>query len=272
MPTTFDVIKQFLTEYPAAISTHGRRIKAIRCAHAEANVPLDLEIWSAPQVIRTGDQWAGISEALRHLPRTRYPVGLRGRRDAWLLVLVGTLGFTRSEAHSILESDVCLFPQMTIRNILVPQAELTKECPKCAVTRWLRISNLAAFGARMELRGILDPTLDQEVHDCWEGLNGEWRASPQLLPPIDRYGWVDNSQPLSLRSISTIVARCQGNPDPIEQAYKKKVATGRFRDASINDLADAYDDVDERLAALMLRTKEVLGESDELFHRITEIG
>lgn len=257
---------------PGAPSTHVRRLKVIRSIHQEARLSLDIPTRAIPTATRIGGEWASIPLALAHTTKQRFPVGVRGRRDAFLLVLIGTLGLSRSEARSIHQSDIQLFPEVTIRGVTIPKSEKARECPRCAVTRWLRIVNLAAFGARADLGVILDPTLNLDIHDCLTGLNGDWRYAPVLMASVDRHGWLDNTAPLSLRSISSIMARCQGAPGPVEEEWVPKEYTGRFKDATNSDLADAYDDVDEKLTELLERINNAVGESDDLLGHINEIG
>lgn len=271
IPASMESISAFLQEFPAPLSTQTRRIKAIRRAHNEATVPFYIARPDTLKVIRDGEKWANLSQAITQTPKLRYPIGLRGRRDAFLLVLIGTLEMTRKEAQSVQESDIVLFPELMIQGRPVLVSEPARSCPKCAITRWLRIVNLAAFGAKSDMRVLLDPMTSLETHDCYTGLTGEWRYAPILLPGIDKYGWINNTYPISLRSISAIVARCQGSPESEEKQFIRPEATGRFKDATSNELAYAYDDVDERLTELLLKTNKILGESNNLLEDINEL-
>ena len=44
--------------------------------------------------------------------------------------------------------------------------------------------------------------------------------------------------------------------------------SGRYADATMNELAAAYDDVDQRAAALLLRLREIVGEGDEMLDHL----
>jgi hypothetical protein len=269
LPATAETISAFLTAFPAAIQTHGRRVETIRRAHERAGEPFAVPAAQRVSAFREGPEWTTLSRALAQVPKYRhrngFHVALRGRRDGWLLVLIGQLRFSRGEARALQQTDVALFPRLTIRGEPVPKTEPAAECPACAVTRWLRVAGSASYGWWNEVKETVSPIgVDESAHDCAVGLDGSWRQAATLLPAIDRHGWV-SGEPMSLRSISTVMAFRQvlGQVAEIQQS-PRTIATGRFADATMTELADAYADVDQRAAALLLRLKEVVGEADDL--------
>ncbi|MBF4629265.1 hypothetical protein ITJ51_17100 [Curtobacterium flaccumfaciens] len=143
---------------------------------------------------------------LAAIPKYRYPIGLRGRRDAFLIVLLGVLHLTRLQAQAVTADDVAVTSIVRVRGTVVPSADDPAACAACAVTRWLRIVGPVWAGFRGDVIGMLDPTkgnLDQ--HDCEQPLTGQWRRAEQLLLPLDVHGWARTGVTLSGRSMTSIV-------------------------------------------------------------------
>ena len=274
LPTTYAVISDFLIAFPAPIETQGRRVRAIRKAHERAQQPLELPADSRPTLFREGAEWAPVARALAQVPKYQHPKGfqsaIRGRRDGWLIVLVGIIGLSRSAARKLPPDDVRLLPRITIKGQTIPKDALASECPACAVTRWLRIAGDASLGMWSEVKRTVSPEgVDENAHDCGLGLDGSWRQANTLLPAVDRHGWV-SSAPMSSRSISSTMAYRQalGPVATIAPQFLRVPLSGRYADATMNELAAAYDDVDQRAAALLLRLKEIVGEGDEMLDHL----
>lgn len=276
LPADEDLLARFLTDFPASIHAQGRRVKAIRLAHERADVPFEPATPSGLSAFRVGDGWATAGEVLAHVPvyqhRKNFAAAMRARRDAWLVVLLGVMNLTRSEARTVTPNEVSLFPTLTIRGVRIEKATRPDECEACAVTRWLRIVGAASHSWWTDVKEAVSPDQDLTRHDCLTGLDGIWRRSPTLLPAIDKHGFV-SAEPMSTRAISASMALrqsiiSQSTPD---QALRT-TSTGRFASATPNELADAYDDVDDQLAALLLRSSRILEESDEMLQRISSIG
>lgn len=276
LPAASETVAQFLAAFPASMDAHGHRVRTIRRAHERAGVAFDIP--SPPHTaLQIGDEWAPLPEALSNLQPYQHPkyvpAAVRARRDGWLLVIIGFAGLTREEAQVVAETDVSLFPRLAVRGVDIPRASSPDECCACAVTRWLRVVYLASWGQRTELVETVSPGQDQTAHDCRVGLDGTWRKAKTLLPSINQYGHV-LAEPLSLRSITTIMKRRQRvrrDRDLGDQKIRT-VATGRFAQATPNELADAYDDVDQQLAAILLRSTQILQESDEMLERISDLS
>ncbi len=82
----------------------------------------------------------------------------------------------------------------------------------CAVTRWLRLLNLAEQrdwpAVRRSMAGRwTERAGDQELHDCQRPLGDAWRRTTVLLPQIDQYGWTEDQSPLTVRSITEVAGR-----------------------------------------------------------------
>ena len=138
------------------------------------------------------------------IPIGGWPAGIVGRRDAALVALICPGGLTRRQVRALRAA-----PGQT--PVLSPAFE-PGACPACAVSRWLRVHALAAAAgwraARGELADIGEvPARDENAHDCarpirWPDRPGRW----PMFSAIDRHGWVDEALPLSVRSITTVVA------------------------------------------------------------------
>ena len=157
-----------------------------------------------------------------------------------------------------------LYPRIAVKGRSVPKGDVVAECPACAVTRWLRIAGAASFGFWNEVQEAVSPVgVNELAHDCESGLDGVWRQANTLLPAVDRHGWV-SSEAMSVRSISATMAHRQALGVVAEIKTRVMPTGGRFADATMDELADAYSDVDQRAAAALLRLKEIVGEGDEM--------
>ncbi|WIB65607.1 hypothetical protein [Curtobacterium sp. MCBD17_040] len=215
-----------------------------------------------------------VSEALAQLPTTAHrnnlPTALRGRRDGFLIVLFGVLGFTREEVRKVTTADIRLDP-VTIQGRTVPRDNGTPPgCPACAVTRWLRVALPAELGRKRDVAEAVDPrTFDPDVHDCDEGLEHEWRKATNIVPAIDQHGWLDVHQPISTRSLTTIAGRVQRFTGRREQRWEAPAAVPtRFDGMSRQQFTDEMDEFDLKVAQALARTAAALEEaqhtSDEM--------
>lgn len=276
LPTTADTIADFLAAFPAPIEAQGRRVRAIRRAHARAGELLALPSAPRPSALREGAPWASVNRALAQVvkychPKNR-PVAIRGRRDGWLIVLIGTLGLTRNEARDLVQEDVQLHPRITIKAKPVPKIQPADECPACAVTRWLRIAGDASFGFWSEVQRTISPTdVNEQIHDCQTGLDGLWRKANTLLPAVDRHGWV-SADPMSARAISATMARRQTLGEIAKIAAYAIPSGGRFHNATMDEMADAAVDADQKAAAALLRSKVLVDDLVNMLDHLKDLG
>lgn len=256
-------VDEFLAAFPVAPKTQVNRDRAIRNELRRLGRTLEPRMPGKPtaqSLIRTGARYAPVDVALTQLPRTRRVTGLRGRRDAWLLVLIGVLRLTRRETQAIAADDVDLSAGIRVRGQFVPTGPDPLTCPACAVTRWLRVAGVYGVGFRTYAFELVDPeSALTDEHDCETPVDDEWLSAPQLLPAIDQHGWFRDA-PLSMRSISAISARVQVRTGAVAQAWEPFEATGRFKDATSAELVEAQDAVDARAAELLQRSKALLGD------------
>lgn len=261
LPATAATIEQFLHQFPGAASTQRLRRHAIRTHHLEAGYPdpiptVEARVWVQPEA----HDEAAVEAVLAAIPKYRYPVGLRGRRDAFLIVLLGVLHLTRREAQAVTADDIAITSLVRITGKVVPSSGDPRACAACAVTRWLRIVRPAWTGFRGDVTRLLDPTrgnLDQ--HDCAQPLPGEWRRAEQLLLPLDVHGWARIGVSLSGRSMTGIVPGRRTASPGTEPEIVGPVARkpSRFADLTLQETYDelgtadaAADQVLARIAAL----------------------
>ncbi|WP_300265501.1 hypothetical protein [Microbacterium sp.] len=161
-----------------------------------------------PRGWREGPQWLDLEDALEAIPTKGWPEGMRGRRDAYLLVLLHQ-GFTREVAQQI-GRDVIRWPapgRIVIRGELIPTSPTPARCAACAVARWLRAVSLADYRSVGELKSVMNRQRGEIVHGhvCEQG-DDTWRDTHwSLLHQINRWGQIDHRfTPISLTAISTI--------------------------------------------------------------------
>jgi hypothetical protein len=263
-----DLLEQFFTELPAAPVTLQNRARAIRKELERRGYSVTLPPREPrtppPTLIRTGEKYATTEGALAQLPRARRVTGFRGRRDAWLLILIGVLQLTRRECHQISAEHIDLSAGIRIHGRFIPTGTDPATCPACAVTRWLRVMGVYGVGFRSYAFQLLDPaTALTDEHDCETPVEDDWRNAPQLLPAIDQHGWIRDA-PLSLRSISAVSARVQRFSGLRELGFTPHQPTGRYKDATSGELVLAQDDVDAAAARLLERSRLLLESMDDL--------
>lgn len=221
LPATAATIEQFLTQFPGAESTQRLRRHAIRAHHLAAGLAdpiptVRARVWPRQEA----PDHTAVETVLAAIPKYRYPIGLRGRRDAFLIVLLGVLHLTREQARIITPDDVAITSIVRIRGQVVPSTDDPASCAACAVTRWLRIVGPVWTGFRGDVIRLLDltkGTLDR--HDCEQPVPGEWRRAEQLLLPLDVHGWARTGMSLSGRSMTSIIPtrRAAAADGPIDE-------------------------------------------------------
>jgi hypothetical protein len=212
----------FLTGCPAAPETHRRRVAAIDHQHTANGHPPPGRSAAVLAALgrRTGEPLhlpaetaAAVEAALRALPSHGWTQGMFGRRDRCLLVLSQIAGVPyRHLAMLPGGDDPVADGTVAITSSAGGWAVVPDEdpvlCGCCAVTRWLRVVDLAVTKINT---GIVAAAVDKA-----EAVTGEsphlCRSSKQLdaattvvplFPPIDQWGALPfPSQPLTPHSLS----------------------------------------------------------------------
>lgn len=269
LPASREDLVEFLEVFPAARSTQVVRLAVILAVHARAGLTVD-----APRLTKDpGSLWAarpGLLDpvgALAQLPRYRFPAGLVGRRDGFLIVLTGVLGLTREQARQVSPRDVVAAESgvISVLGHVVPVREAALECPRCVVAAWL--GTIAPHYER--LRGsylpLLDPTTAQpDRHVCGAGVGVLWREGVALLPSIDRTGAVGTGGSISRRAITTIVGLRRIPTGVLERTGTVLRTSGRYQEASSGELAAAQDDVLDQVEQANRHLEELLAEAVEI--------
>lgn len=270
IPATRNDVAAFLSAFPGTQKTQIRRIRAIRRQHEAAGYQVDFpQLAADPSTVwRNDDALATPREALRQMPRYGYPGGLRGRRDAFLIVLVGELHLTRAQAHHIMAANLEI-PDggggVEIFGKVVGRDDQPDACPACAVTRWLRVVSAIDHGYRAVAMNLVDVTQKNETrHDCDVPLHdptrpeSDWREVGPLLLSLDTHGWTRPRVPLSTRSITAIITPRRIPTGRVEEPlFIRPMGNTRFEDASDAEITAAEADLDARLAAMLEQIKKI---------------
>ncbi len=193
-------IEAFLRDVSGPEATQKRRTRAILRALKSGGL----------KTRSTGGLDEGWPQLLEKMPASGFPAGLRGRRDAWLLVLIAVLGMSSREALAVETRDVKLQPEIAIARRMVARADSAPACPACAVTRWLRVLGPAAAGMTAMTVDILNrPHGADLIHDCSISIDQQWRNVDTLLPKMDLRGWINPASPLSVSSLTSIIRHRQ---------------------------------------------------------------
>lgn len=98
-------------------------------------------------------------------------------------------------------------------------------------------------------------------HRCRTRLDGRWRSANQLIPAIDRYGWVEDYQAVSTRTISHVLRlwlhRVE-HPDSQDREQSAPSTPLPPVDPDLPGLQTLLDDLDVRVDAITARVEELL--------------
>jgi len=225
LPTTVAALTGFLAALPARPATVARRVRAIAAAHRRAGHLLTRPD-TGPAASRPAAAPRRPDPALMIAAcATRgWPVGLSGRRDAFLIVLTESLGYTPRAARGLRAGDITVpttgpageaVPWLAGR--AVPSCGDPRGCPACAVVRWLDILGVADGLGRGSARTALaaaDAPTPASPHQHTPREPARWRAAAVLLPAVDRHGWLDDYRPISTRTIRARLGLASGRAGP----------------------------------------------------------
>lgn len=217
------------------------------------------------------DDERAIGDILAATPVTGWPDGVRGRRDAAVVVLRGRMRLTRSQIRALASSDFRPgLGSISVTGRTVPRAVEPGRCPACAVTRWLRLAaDLESTSGWRRLRndwsGRWPNTAGSETaHDCARRLPGNWREFRVLVPAIDRHGWVSDYRPLSPRAISAITNRpidrdeAAAMPDPVPAGSPRPPWDRAAQVRDLEYLDPLFDRLENEIDRALDRTRGLL--------------
>ena len=221
LPADPHTVVDFLSGCAAAPATRRRRVAAIDHHHAGAGYPRPGEsvVVRAALGRRTGQPAETpahperVAAALRGLPSHGWTAGMFGRRDRALLVLSQLAGVPYTRIATLTAGDIEITDGTAAITTLVGTWTVLPGddallCGPCAVTRWLRVLDLAVTqpSPRVLARAVkaAPPVTDHSPHQCRSTRSeAEATRSAPLLPPIDQWGYLPFPlQPLSPHSLS----------------------------------------------------------------------
>ncbi|WP_144709716.1 hypothetical protein [Curtobacterium pusillum] len=252
---------EFLSLFPASASTQRLRRQVIRLAQTAAALPDPAPEPDQQRVWQYRDSQPTVEDVLAALPKYRFPGVMRGRRDAFLVVLLGTLGMPRTEARRLRPAAITLGATITINGRAIPTSADPVRCAACAVTRWLRIVGPTWIGLRGDVRQLLDPTTSTlNTHDCERPVPGDWRRAEQQLLPLEVHGWARTGVALSGRSMTAIVPRrraAAAADQPPEVIGPVARPRSRFDALTLQETYDELGDTDAAVDAALARLQAI---------------
>lgn len=144
---------------------------------------------------------------LGHYAAQGWPSGFRGRRDAWLHLLVeqAEAGLSRSLALTAADLHARDDERVEVADLAVAShtGENPLACPACAVARWLECLEAAWRWGRTGVRDLLRAPLGEDHLAAGSTLDRlpSWTI---LAPAIDQHGWACEWRPMSRRAASAI--------------------------------------------------------------------
>lgn len=196
----------FLADLPATVLVQQRRIRHLRPL-------LGLGVGGLPRPTvrlrsRVGPPWASYPDTLAAVRHEWWPDGVAARRDALIIVLIAR-GVTRTRISRLRPSDVTVFPEFVIDDLVLDRHRDPVLCPRCALVRWLQILDAYRDRSGRDIEELLTTARvhTRIRHDCLDDVGEGWRGVPQLLPAIDQHGALHLGPPLTPRALTGIFAR-----------------------------------------------------------------
>lgn len=266
------VLTEHLIQCPAPTRRARRdRLRAV-LDRAGSSAAARASVLGAPAApdspFRAGPGWLGVDDTLAGID----PDDVAGRRDAFMMVLVGHVGLSRARVVGLAPDQVAVPDERRggwpcITGVDVPFHRDPGRCACCVVHRWVR--TLAAYqdGGRAAVRE--DIVADSHLgHVCSEPVRSVWASAPVLVPSIDRHGWFGEA--LTVRSVSAITARRQEDvsvaaPPPLGEGEEPRRGASEWmgcRPAPDPSLDDALDRLERALDVAAARAASLAGAAE----------
>lgn len=246
---------------PAALDRFSAQVPGTNPTLVRRPSPRDP--WTVPD-----RRWAPVDTSLARCPAYGWPIGVTGRRDAWLIVATRVLHLRRSHAVGLRIHDL---PALLDR---LPEPDHGRPCLRCVAHRWLEVVQTYEQWSRSAVRGKIhsrppgtwSPAIIGSAVPCDDScahLSTLLAAIPRhtvVSPAIDRHGWWTHWRPLSPRALTAIMSsRCDAYAavPPIADADPMDLfrpPAREFNDTTFDRLdaaIDAADALNNRLEALL---------------------
>lgn len=215
--------------------------------------------WEAPE-----RSWLPVGASLARCPVYGYPMGVRGRRDAWLIVLTRVLRLTRAQAVAVDPDDL-----PGILDQIPAPARDEDACLRCVAARWLDVATTADQWSRASVRQRVWPTSGQNT---WRGSDRPCDGACEqpipalstgwvLAPAVDQHGWWTEWRPMSTRTLTTILSvRCDPlfvdlTPEPEAPLHDPMLGPARMFDETtferLDEVCATADEVNERMRRIL---------------------
>lgn len=267
------VLSRFVAFTMGRSVTRPRRVRALLRQLVQVGAPVEhpdpppLEPWWKPVGMP-------LSEVLARIDPTGWPGGFRRCRDGFILT-VAAAGLSRRQVQGLSGADLRVrIGTVTVAGIDVPEAaEAPAGCGRCAMTRWLRVLAAVTAGGRADVQPLVaGPGLlrwHRSNHDCRTPLPTSWGEAWALLPAIDVHGWPDDSQPVSLRTLTTVMSYWRSSRPPV-------VVVPDEPDEPVPDTSQyaelGWDELDEVVDRVCAEADEVLARVNQLDWRSPPSG
>lgn len=292
IPAAPDTLALFLHEHPAAVATQRRRLSAINAVHTghgypppgrSATVRRYLDAARAQRLEQLGRV---LVQRAVELPSIGWLSGLFGRRDALLLVLAAT-GMTFTDITRLRRRDIRLGGDTLVATTrtgegfqLAPDPE-TGDHP--AVSIYRRWAEIQTFLDQHPGTHLLRYHLTDPIEIIADPLDAEQARQP-LLCPIDRWGHLPYAQPMTAQSVSALVRAHLSGRAPLRKTltmdvpdetdvwveanidldptyYERGTAARRRNHETLDDLAETFDEIEQRAEVLL---NELMGVLEQL--------
>jgi len=292
IPAAPETLALFMREHPAATATQRRRLSAINTVHTHHGYPTPGRTETVRRHLDTGraerlDRLSAILlQTAAELPTVGWPSGLFGRRDAMLLVLAATgmsfVDITRLRRRDItIAGGTLMATTRTGERFRFAPDSGTEDHPGVVIYR--RWAQIQAFLDEYPGTHLLRHHLTDPVEVLADPLTAEQGRQP-LVCPIDRWGHLPHAQAMTAQSVSGLVRAHLSGRAPIrttlpakpldeisgiwtepeivlDPSYYDRGAAARRRDhADLEDLAEVFDEIEQRADALFDELLTVLDE------------
>lgn len=261
-PLSLERLQCFLGDVCGAPATQRRRLRSIRHEADNRGIAVEPPSVRVDRCWREGPAWLPLSEAVMRCETSGWPHGLRGRRDAWLLVLAHA-GFTRGRIRSLTGPDVQWGRTDTdeqfveVDGIRFHPTPDPATCQVCVISRWVAVM---ATDHRFSWRTVRESLIradtlaadDPDRHACDGDQPSLGPGVATLLPSVNKYGHIDVAEPLHRRSITAVIAarldRSAPRSVPLRAGQTDRGDRPAHETAGLSD-DDLLDLLDERLDA-----------------------